>query len=726
MPTTDFDINTPPRTIWDPPVNNSNESSGMDDDDEEDEDIDPMKWSNQAMRIQLWDTFRLARIILGEPIKTRRLTSHLILHAIRKVAEMKLLISMLQKQMNDKFFEARAAAEESSMRAIEAAAPKIPSPLETVPESSESESSMSPHLETPTSSRDGRHFHYASSDEEDLEEIFNETSEDLQRYGCASAAIKSKPSVETTNTPTTWDSSVDSEGVVHHVTSEDDSYHVAVLRREILSQPTLEHSAVSSGLDPRTTLESKPSAKEYNKLLRMQSQKQHQEIESMLKSLDLKVQETSNLTSSQIKALQAKLDDARCQQEAVLKQQEQRLQRLNPRPTPAEAKTVRMAKQQSKRHQQEMDAMLQQLYDKVRETSEHTSEQIQELYHVLQHAKMQQETAHAASLDNLRRQMEDQEQTQKEHFDAIVLKHFQTQEALEEQLAHTQERLQEQVHVADDWQRKYQQLESSIVSKKEAQAVLKKVQALNAQLYVDRTGKGKPKKITMTRSEISRVNQSVIELLSKMVETNNIASDPLLTRPLQMELPAELKQAKEKEAAILEELDFLKLQKDMLLEDTSKKTPEQLEEMRAAATQQFKKELADILVAEGHRLQEIEHLETELNHLAYLAVQIEECEHDFRKQQELYQQSIQELRAQNHSSTAKLRTLQGGIQETVEQQAVKLVRDKGDASLSAGDLRIRELEQALVHRDAELANSQAQLNASQERVRRLEAAIASQ
>ncbi|KAG7370645.1 hypothetical protein IV203_019215 [Nitzschia inconspicua] len=725
MPTTDFDINTPPRTIWDPPVNNSNESSGMDDDEEEDEDIDPVKWSNQAMRIQLWDTFRLARIILGEPIKTRRLTSHLILHAIRKVAEMKLLISMLQKQMNDQFFEARAAAEESAMRAIEAAATKIPSPLETVPESSES--SMSPHLETPTSSREGRHFHYASSDEDDLEEIFNETSEDLQRYGCASAAIKSKPSVETTNTPTTWDSSVDSEGVVHHVTSEDDSYHVAVLRREILSQPTLAHSAVSSGLDPRTTLESKPSAKEYNKLLRMQSQKQHQEIESMLKSLDLKVQETSNLTSSQIKALQAKLDDSRSQQEAVLKQQEQRLQRLSSRPTPTEAKTVRRAKQQSKRHQQEMDSMLQQLYDKVRETSEHTSEQIQELYHVLQHAKMQQEGAHAAALENLRRQMEDQEQSQKEQFDAIVLKHFQTQEALEEQLDHTQERLQEQVHLVEDWQRKYQQLESTIVSKKEAQTVLKKVQALNAQLYVDRTGKGsKLKKITMTRSEISRVNQSVIELLSKMAETNNIASDPLLTRPLQMELPAELKQAKEKEAAILEELDFLKLQKDMLLEDTSKKTPEQLEEMRAAATQQFKKELADILVAEGHRLQEIENLETELNHLAYLAVQIEECEHDFRKQQELYQQSIEELRAQNQSSTAKLRTLQGDIQQTVEQQAVKLVRDKGDANLSARDLRIRELEQALAQRDAELANSQAQLNASQERVRRLEAAIASQ
>jgi hypothetical protein len=308
----------------------------------DEEDHDPIQWSNQAMRIQLWDTFRLARIILGEPVKTKRLTSHLILHAIRKVAEMKLQISMLQKEMNDQFFEARAAAEASA--ALVRETPKLSmTALETVPETSEAYMSPSTaHLVTPTSEARGHHFHYeSSSDDDDLEDIFDETSEDMEHYERASAAIKSKPSLESTNTPTTWGSSVDSEGVVHLVVGEEqEAHHVSALRREILSQPLLKHPSRHSSPEPAysPSLSSKPTADEFTKLLKLQSQKQHKEIESMLHSLDCKVQETSALTSSQIKALHAKLADAQSQQAAALREQEQRLQRVGSRPTPNEAR----------------------------------------------------------------------------------------------------------------------------------------------------------------------------------------------------------------------------------------------------------------------------------------------------------------------------------------------------------------------------------------------------
>mmetsp|Transcript_7878 Transcript_7878/g.19554 ORF Transcript_7878/g.19554 Transcript_7878/m.19554 type:complete len:764 (+) Transcript_7878:216-2507(+) len=55
--------------------------------------------SDKQLRIQLWDSFRLARVILGEPVKDKRRLSHKsILLSIRKVAELKMQnISMLKE-----------------------------------------------------------------------------------------------------------------------------------------------------------------------------------------------------------------------------------------------------------------------------------------------------------------------------------------------------------------------------------------------------------------------------------------------------------------------------------------------------------------------------------------------------------------------------------------------------------------------------------------------------
>merc|ERR1712176_1499370 len=47
--------------------------------------------SDKQLRIQLWDSYRLARVILGKPVKDKRKLSHKsILHSIRKVAELKI------------------------------------------------------------------------------------------------------------------------------------------------------------------------------------------------------------------------------------------------------------------------------------------------------------------------------------------------------------------------------------------------------------------------------------------------------------------------------------------------------------------------------------------------------------------------------------------------------------------------------------------------------------
>mmetsp|Transcript_63457 Transcript_63457/g.71051 ORF Transcript_63457/g.71051 Transcript_63457/m.71051 type:complete len:122 (-) Transcript_63457:69-434(-) len=49
----------------------------------------------KQLRIQLWDAFRLTRVILGTPIKDKMIHHNSILHSIQQVAEMKLKSTIL-------------------------------------------------------------------------------------------------------------------------------------------------------------------------------------------------------------------------------------------------------------------------------------------------------------------------------------------------------------------------------------------------------------------------------------------------------------------------------------------------------------------------------------------------------------------------------------------------------------------------------------------------------
>ena len=57
--------------------------------------------SEKQLRVRLWDSFRLARVILGKPVKDKRKLSHKsILHAIRKVAVMKIQIIRMSEEID--------------------------------------------------------------------------------------------------------------------------------------------------------------------------------------------------------------------------------------------------------------------------------------------------------------------------------------------------------------------------------------------------------------------------------------------------------------------------------------------------------------------------------------------------------------------------------------------------------------------------------------------------
>ncbi|KAL3913517.1 MAG: hypothetical protein SGARI_000618 [Bacillariaceae sp.] len=536
--------------------------------------------------------------------------------------------------------------------------------------------------------------------------------------------VQALVSPATTSSMTFFSSEVSEGGSTRHTADESHSSDpVAALRREILQQPSLEHDA--GGKPLASTLSSKHSVDEYHAFLRQQSREQHEEIESMLRTLDSKVQETSQTTAEKLKALHEKLAAAQLKQAKNLQQQEQRL-KSSPRSTTIEIKNARTARQQSKKQHDEINTMLTLLHAKVHETSAHTSSQIQDLYDTLQQAKLQQETVHNKAMGDLAQQMKDQERAQKKHLDAVVLQYLQQQEGLEEQLKESQELLQEAESDLETLKQRYQQLEATTVTPDDAQQVLEKVQAMEDAMQksgILANVKNKRSSAAVAKAqEISKVNQEVIAVLSRMADRKTHQE------PRTDGLVEHLKAARKKQADTAEELDFLNLQKQLLVEDTTKVTAQEYEEMTAAEKQKYQDELASILETEGQRLKEMESLEVELTHLAFLAVQIEECEKEFRQQQALYQESLKELKTQNETSTTKLRHLQSDVQQTVGQQASKVGEGdkKGPPNLSAADLRIRELERALAERDADLDNVKAELQLCQERVKLLESAISSQ
>ena len=107
----------PPKAIWDPHVLDSTDDEGTHTTatmsthqtrrSRNTEMTDAIK-----QRVQLWDSYRLARIITGSPIKAFDLKSKTILQAIRVVAEMKLELIQLNQQV--KSLEAASTTDEES------------------------------------------------------------------------------------------------------------------------------------------------------------------------------------------------------------------------------------------------------------------------------------------------------------------------------------------------------------------------------------------------------------------------------------------------------------------------------------------------------------------------------------------------------------------------------------------------------------------------------------
>ena len=82
--------------------------------------------------------------------------------------------------------------------------------------------------------------------------------------------------------------------------------------------------------------------------------------------------------------------------------------------------------------------------------------------------------------------------------------------------------------------------------------------------------------------------------------------------------------AKDRERNSQEELDHLNLQLDILKEETSRVSPDELANNMAYQRLAHRQQLNGILKREEHRIRQMEFLEVYLTELSYLAVEIED------------------------------------------------------------------------------------------------------
>jgi hypothetical protein len=287
------------------------------------------------------------------------------------------------------------------------------------------------------------------------------------------------------------------------------------LRRKMLTQqPCLQHDALGKPMSqkPPSSLSSKPSMDEYHAFLRQQSQEHHKEVESMLRSLDSKVHESSQSTASKLKDLHKKLADVQLKQAKNLQQQEQQL-KSSPRSSTLEIKNALLTGQQSKKQHDEISTMLAIIHAKVHQTSAHTSAQIQQLYKTLEPATLQQETIHNNAMGDVARQIQEQDRAQKAHLEAVIWQYLKQQVELEEQLKESQNLLQQVESNLQILTQKYQQLEGIAVTPAEAQQVFENVMARAVEMQqCGLLEQGKRKSTTATGKkgqQILKVNQEL-------------------------------------------------------------------------------------------------------------------------------------------------------------------------------------------------------------------------
>ena len=107
-----------------------------------------------------------------------------------------------------------------------------------------------------------------------------------------------------------------------------------------------------------------------------------------------------------------------------------------------------------------MEILLNNLHEKIRETSEHTTAQIEALYETLAIAKQRQDDSYQQALGDLQKQFHTQSELEKAHLESLVLQYLQAQQTMQHELDVCQSKITDQDEELLEWKERYHQLET--------------------------------------------------------------------------------------------------------------------------------------------------------------------------------------------------------------------------------------------------------------------------
>ena len=220
----------------------------------------------------------------------------------------------------------------------------------------------------------------------------------------------------------------------------------------------------------------------------------------------------------------------------------------------------------------------------------------------------------------------------------------------------------------------------------------------------------------------------MVEILKRMaiVDSRN--------RKEEKQMEESLRVARKKEEDSKEELLHMRLQEEILDEET-KIPPEDWREQMSAERAAYKFEMSEIMSREEARFIEMEQLEVHLTQLAFLAVAIEDLQKEAKENQKRHNMRIIKKRTKQETTRKRVEGLQSEVQEIIDQQRLtlsELSKSSGKRSNVATKVsselttqldnisRLRRLEAELAKRDEELLKTKKELRLSQQRVLQLE------
>jgi hypothetical protein len=247
-----------------------------------------------------------------------------------------------------------------------------------------------------------------------------------------------------------------------------------------------------------------------------------------------------------------------------------------------------------------------------------------------------------------------------------------------------------------------------------------------------------------TEEETQEVNAQVKDLLERLATSN-----PTVEQQQELQLAAAAKRELESD----EELRHFKLQQEMLNQETAI-PPEAFEKILQSDKVVFEKQIAECLLREQQKGQELKTLDLKLTELAFMAVRIEDLQKEIlHNQNTVYkpQKEAAEQRSKSHSAQVEMirNTLNEVMAEQKESIQIIVKRSMQTSSSKADDdaspqslhaapqdddeveiasmakeldavARLEKLERVLASRDEELRQARERLTQSQQRITELE------